>query len=108
MEFLSLLIIALVGWLLVGQPVVQLVLLLRKPRTRNVKIITLIGLLIHVLFLAVFGYSLTFEGAYNISGHGRYEETPPFLFESMFMFLIASVLMFSVLVIAINDSKQHR
>ena len=104
-SFLGVSIIIVIAWLFVGQPAVQLFLLCRQPRPKWVNTIALLGLFVHILFLIAFGYSTTFEGAYNFSGHGRYEEMPAYLFPSIFMLLVASILIFSIFILVVLRAR---
>ncbi len=103
----ALLIIVLLVWLLVGQPVVQVLLLLRVPRERKIKVLGLIGLFIHGLFIVSLGHIATLEGIFNISGHGGPGEMPPYPFELMPILLVSSILAFVVFIVAINDAKKY-
>ena len=86
------------------QPAIQVYLLLRKPRSKIVKRIGLIGLVIHSVFLLLFFYLATFNGVLNFSGHGG-KEAPPFIVELMAVFIVASILFFIAFIAAVIGNR---
>ena len=86
------------------QPAVQLYLLLRKPRSKMVRTIGVIGLCIHSVFLLLFFYSSSFKGMFNFSGHGG-KEIPQFIVNSMTISIIASILFFILFVAALFGNR---
>lgn len=99
--------IALVAWLIFLQPIIQLYLLFRKAISKIEKKIGLISLFINFIFLTTFFYGASFKGVFNISGHGTREPMPSFLFGTIFISLIASLLLFIIFIVTLVGGRLH-
>lgn len=85
-------------WIFFGQPVTVLTMIWFN---RTNRFISLIGFVVFVLnaTFAICLYKMSqYKGAFNFSGHGRYEDIPDALLYSMFSSLLSSFLLFFVFV----------
>lgn len=81
---MAFLIIVAAAWQLLGLLCIPISGVWLSKRTQLGKTIYLASALLLIAQTCVFIYYGTFEGAFNFSGHGRYEEVPNYLFLSFF------------------------